>query len=166
MREVSVFKGSISGTTLTVTEMQKGVTNIAVGQRLSGMYANKGITAGTNITAFGTGTGGVGTYTVNNSQTVASTQIASGNVAANAIAGGGVVNTDVEYNPLKFDFKGNVQTDARAFASLSTCATALRGAYMTVTDSNTAVWGANIAGGGANSVLAFCNGTAWTVAGK
>ena len=35
-----------------------------------------------------------------------------------------------------------------------------------VTDSTTAVWGAVIAGGGANHVLGYFNGTAWTVAGK
>ena len=35
-----------------------------------------------------------------------------------------------------------------------------------VTDSNTATWGATVAAGGANTVLAFYNGTNWTVAGK
>lgn len=34
-----------------------------------------------------------------------------------------------------------------------------------ITDSSTATWGATIAGGGANKVLAFYNGTNWTVAG-
>lgn len=58
--------GSISGTTLTVTGVTSGT--LAVGQPLSGT----GVTAGTTITALGTGTGGVGTYTVSQSQTVAS----------------------------------------------------------------------------------------------
>lgn len=40
------------------------------------------------------------------------------------------------------------------------------GQLQAVSDSTTAVWGAVIAGGGANHVLAFFNGTAWTVAGK
>lgn len=35
-----------------------------------------------------------------------------------------------------------------------------------VNNSNTSTWGATIAGGGANVVLAFYNGTNWTVAGK
>jgi hypothetical protein len=35
-----------------------------------------------------------------------------------------------------------------------------------VSDSNTAVWGAVIAGLGANQVLAWFNGVAWTVVGK
>lgn len=47
-----------------------------------------------------------------------------------------------------------------------TCSPALVGAYVTITDSNTVTWGANIAGGGTNRVFAFCNGSNWTVAGK
>jgi hypothetical protein len=41
---------------------------------------------------------------------------------------------------------------------------AVEGWQSPVTDSNTATWGATIAGGGANHVLAYFNGTAWTVA--
>lgn len=61
----TVFVGSISGTTLTVTAMRAGA--IANGQAISGA----GVTGGTTITGLGSGTGGAGTYTVNNSQTVA-----------------------------------------------------------------------------------------------
>jgi len=61
------FTGSISGTTLTVT----AGTGIKVGMILTG----SGITNTTQITAFGTGSGGIGTYIVNPSQTVASTTI-------------------------------------------------------------------------------------------
>lgn len=60
------FVGSISGTTLTVTKMNGGF--VAVGATL----ANSGVLSGTTITANGSGSGGVGTYTVNHSQTVAS----------------------------------------------------------------------------------------------
>jgi len=62
----AVFTGSISGTTLTVSNMTSGT--IAVGQALFGVD----IAQATIITALGTGTGGVGTYTINQSQTVAS----------------------------------------------------------------------------------------------
>jgi len=69
----STFTGSISGTTLTVTSFTNGA--IALGQTLTGT----GIAAGTKINGFGTGAGGaineLGTYTVNISQTVASTAI-------------------------------------------------------------------------------------------
>ena len=35
-----------------------------------------------------------------------------------------------------------------------------------VSDSNTVVWGATIAGSSTNKVLGWWNGTAWTVVGK
>jgi hypothetical protein len=69
------FTGSIGTTTLTVTAMLSG-DSLVVGQYIDG----SGVTNGTYITAFGTGTGGVGTYTVNTSQTAASTTMyANGN---------------------------------------------------------------------------------------
>jgi hypothetical protein len=65
--------GSISGSTLTVTSVSVG--SLAIGQTISGV----GIAAGTTITAFGTGTGNVGTYTVNLPQITASTTITTTN---------------------------------------------------------------------------------------
>lgn len=62
----SSFTGSISGTTLTVASVSSGA--LAVGQTVTG----SGVTAGTIITAFGSGSGQAGTYTVNTSQTVGS----------------------------------------------------------------------------------------------
>jgi hypothetical protein len=70
MNAGATFTGSIAGTTLTVTAVS-GTGVIGIGQVISGT----GVTAGTNITALGTGAGGVGTYTVSASQTVASTTI-------------------------------------------------------------------------------------------
>jgi hypothetical protein len=64
-----VFTGSISGTTLTVTSVTSGT--VAVGQTLSALT----IGPGTIITNLGTGTGGVGTYAVNQQQVVPSTEI-------------------------------------------------------------------------------------------
>ena len=63
------FTAAITGTTMTVTAVGSGT--VAVGQQITGT----GVTAGTVITALGTGTGGTGTYTVSASQTVASTTI-------------------------------------------------------------------------------------------
>jgi len=60
------FTGSISGTTLTVSAVSSG--SLYIGAIVTGTS----ITAGTYITAFGTGSGGAGTYTVNNSQTITS----------------------------------------------------------------------------------------------
>jgi hypothetical protein len=57
--------GSISGTTLTVTATPSGA--LGPSQTISG----SDVASGTEITAFGTGTGGTGTYIVNKSQRVA-----------------------------------------------------------------------------------------------
>jgi len=65
----AVVTGAIAGTTLTVSAVASG--ELAVGDPISG----SGVTAGTYITALGTGTGGTGTYTVSASQTAASTTI-------------------------------------------------------------------------------------------
>lgn len=51
------------------------------------------------------------------------------------------------------------------FGQLPTAST-VTGLMAYVTDSNTNVWGATIAGGGANVVLAWSNGANWTVVGK
>jgi hypothetical protein len=61
------FTGSITGTTLTATSVTKGEINI--GMEVKG----PGVASGTTITALDTGTGGVGTYTVDVSQTVPAT---------------------------------------------------------------------------------------------
>lgn len=60
------FTGSIAGTVLTVSAIASGA--IAAGFILVGAM----IEAGTIITGLGSGTGGTGTYTLNNTQTVAS----------------------------------------------------------------------------------------------
>ena len=72
----AVFTGSTSGTTLTVTAITNGA--IAAGQSLFGV----GVTNETVITALGTGTGGIGTYTINLSQTLTSRQMNSTTVGA------------------------------------------------------------------------------------
>jgi hypothetical protein len=81
----ATFTGSISTTTMTVTSVLSGT--IAVGQAIFG----NGVSQNTVITALGTGTGGTGTYTVSNSQTVASTTINS--VASPAIVTGAISGT-------------------------------------------------------------------------
>lgn len=61
----ATFRGTISGTTLTVSTMLTGT--LAVGMTIIGT----GISANTTITAFASAVGGTGTYTVSVSQTVA-----------------------------------------------------------------------------------------------
>ena len=71
-----------AGTILTVTAVGSGT--LAVGQAITGT----GITAGTRITAFVSGSGGTGTYTVNISQLVASTTITAAPFVSVGSAGG------------------------------------------------------------------------------
>lgn len=72
----TVFTGSISGTTLTVSAVQAG--EISVGQVVFG----SGVTAGTTIAALAGGTGGVGAYTVAPAQTLPSRTLSTGQLAA------------------------------------------------------------------------------------
>ena len=72
----TTFTGSMSGTTLTVTALLQGAP-IVVGMYVDGTS----VTDGTYITAMGTGSGGTGTYTINQSVSASSTTMyAHGNV--------------------------------------------------------------------------------------
>lgn len=87
----AIVTGSISGTTLTVSSVTSGT--LYVGQTIQG----SGVSSGTIITDFGTGTGGAGTYTVNKTQTVSSTTLYCLNFTVlpstdGAFEGGGTVD--------------------------------------------------------------------------
>lgn len=69
----AVVTGSITNFTLTVTAVTSGT--LTVNAKITGT----GVTAGTVINAIITGTGGVGTYELNQNQTVASTTISGFN---------------------------------------------------------------------------------------
>ena len=102
----STFTGSISGTTLTVSALTVGT--ITVGAVVSGV----GVTAGTTITALGTGLGGIGTYTVSASQTVGSITM-NGATSASAIVIEGVLNpTNYPANPANITWTGLSNTAA------------------------------------------------------
>ena len=71
--QYTAFTGSITGTTLTVTDVAFGALQVGdIIYTYEAFLPAAGIIAGTTITAFGTGTGGVGTYTVSISQDVPS----------------------------------------------------------------------------------------------
>jgi hypothetical protein len=73
----TIFTGSMSSTTLTVTALLQGAP-IVIGMYVDG----SSVTDGTYITGYGTGTGGIGTYTINQSVTASSTTMyAHGNIA-------------------------------------------------------------------------------------
>ena len=89
---------SISGTTMTVSSVSAGV--ISPGQLISGT----GVTAGTKVTAYGTGTGSTGTYTVSNSQTVSSTTISATSTATATatVTNGKVTQITITYSGAKY----------------------------------------------------------------
>lgn len=98
------------GTVMTVSAVTSGT--IYLGMQITGT----GVTAGTRITAFGTGTGGVGTYTVSASQEVTSTTI-TGNLPSkitvdyagiyNLQFSAQVTNTDVQIHDIDIWFRKN-----------------------------------------------------------
>ncbi len=87
------FTGSFSGTTLTVSAVASGT--LAVGQLIvgTGVAASPPGSNATYITALGTGSGGVGTYTVGVSQTLSSRALTAysgtgwGSPATNIVTG-------------------------------------------------------------------------------
>ncbi|MEI7801616.1 MAG: FG-GAP-like repeat-containing protein [Bacteroidota bacterium] len=80
------FTGSISGNVLTVTAMTTGT--IQLGYYLSG----SSVISNTKIASFGTGTGGVGTYILSNTSTVASTTMISNIFNVNSTGSAANVN--------------------------------------------------------------------------
>lgn len=86
----AIVTASISGTTMTVTAVTSGT--IVVGNLIHGTN----VEPYTRVTAFGTGTGGLGTYTVSVSQTVTSTTVSVNETYGNTIIR--ITNTDLTEN--------------------------------------------------------------------
>jgi hypothetical protein len=82
----AVVTGSIALFVLTVTAVTSGT--LSIGQVISGT----GVTVGTRIVAFVSGSGGAGTYTVDKSQTVLSTTISATKQSRLTVAADGVYN--------------------------------------------------------------------------
>ena len=85
-QDAVVMTAAIATTVLTVSAVASGT--LAIGQTVDGT----GVTAGTYITALGTGTGGTGTYTLSASQTVTSTTLYAGQ-SSNAVVTGTIATT-------------------------------------------------------------------------
>jgi hypothetical protein len=62
--------------------------------------------------------------------------------------------------------RGTVQLDPTTFGNLPSCAAGTEGLQKAISDSTTDMWGATITGGGSRHVLAYCDGTHWTVTAK
>lgn len=113
------FVGSISGTTLTVTLMKSGT--IGINQQV---FCD-GILPQTVVTALGTGTGGVGTYTVNRSQTIASEDINT--AAVGAVVTGSISGTTLTVTAVTSGTLYPGQTITGTGIALGTIITALGG---------------------------------------
>lgn len=112
-------------------------------------------------------------YSVQVPSATASGQLSIGNF----IYGTGLTGTGSSVSPgsigigvtnphTTLEVAGPIQADPTTFAGLPSCASTTEGAHRAVTDSTTATWGATVAGGGSNHILAYCDGTNWTVAAK
>jgi len=103
----AVVTGSISTTTLTVSAVTSGTLSIGV------VLSGTGITAGTTITALGTGTGGTGTYTVSASQTVSSTTI----TASNPLTAGTYIESIFEFKTVGGSISYLCSGDGKLFST-------------------------------------------------
>ena len=134
---------SITGTTMDVTVVTSGT--LAVGDLVYGT----GVQPYTRITALGTATGGVGTYTVSVSQTVSSTSIYGATGYANTL----IRITDTDTNV----FAGQPTGGLQFYTSDSSSPTAGVGAYVaalaeSITPDTSLVFGTrNDAGGGVDA---------------
>jgi hypothetical protein len=83
-------------------------------------------------------------------------------LAAADTAGGGVTN----FLGGDLQFTSNALTTAAkgTYSVLAACNSNTEGGYAAVTNSTTNTWGATVAGGGSDHVLAYCDGSNWTVA--
>jgi hypothetical protein len=80
----AVVVGSISGTTLSINHVTSG--SLVVGDWITGQDSVNSISVGTRITALGSGSGGTGTYTVSNPQTIAGASFTASGTGTNLTA--------------------------------------------------------------------------------
>lgn len=144
-----------AGGTLNLTARDGGTA--AQGAGGAGGTAN--LTAGTGG-ATSSGTGGAGGSVVIGSGVGGTGTAANGADGTIALKVGSTTIATVSSD--RMTFAKVARLTPMAFGSLPTGA---EGMLAWVNDSNTATWGATVAGGGANKVLANFNGTNWTVVG-
>ena len=120
----SIFTGSMSGTTLTVTALLSG-DPLQVGQYIDGTS----VTNGTYITAFDSGTGGAGTYTINQSVSASSTTMyANGNALLSDPS-----NMDIGVGPLGRIYVWDVIPQAAVTNNVAASQTAAGAGAVTLT---------------------------------
>jgi hypothetical protein len=136
----NVGVGSSSGQSVT-----SGAGNVFIGKSAS---QSAGITSGQYNTFVGFAAQNSGSN-VSNSSCLGYNCVAT---ASNEI----VLGTSAEV----------VQIIKNTFSTLPACASGYEGTLKSVSDSTTNTWGATITGSGSDHVLAYCDGTNWTVAAK
>lgn len=159
--------GVTSGSNTQVNSLGVGIAAdgttgniLAAGAIATGGNANTGATAGDVLIA--RASGGVGVLKLGGSNASPTAQVNTGTDAAS--------NTDFQIGvagSIVFT-AGNVYCRLRSglvFANLPTPSSNFEGALASITDSTVNTFGATIAGSGTNHVLAYCDGTHWTVAG-
>jgi hypothetical protein len=173
----NIVTASISGTVLTITGVSSG-SGIAIGMPVTGpgISADTVITGG-KATEPGTLTGynNVGTYRVNNSQTVGSRSMTLPYGPDWALP----TTTEAGAGLLFINCGSSLPGGEKTSLTLATVFTALpgeagsssnmhryEGQEYNIRDCNTAIWGAIASGGGTNHVKVRFNGTNWTVLGK
>ena len=121
---------------------------------------NAACSAATNGLVFNTGATG-------NSYNLAYTSGVTGPLTDNGTNNSGFLNGLIKATNAWISAK-RLNAIAGNTAALPTCgsATAPEGSLASVTDANSNVWGAGVAGGGTNHILAYCDGSGWTIAGK
>ena len=97
-------------------------------------------------------------------------QVSNGTTHATGITSDDTILDNLSNGGIGSQFKLIAAQQIRAipviFSALPSCVAGTEGQQEAVTNSTTATWGATITGGGTNHVLAYCDGTAWTVAAK
>lgn len=121
----AVFAGSVTLTVMTVTAQLSG-DPIVLGQYIGGT----GVTAGSYVTAFGTGTGGAGTYTLSasSSATGAINLFASGNALL-----GDPAPMDLGVGPMGRTFMWDVIPQALSAANIAASQTPAAAGALTLT---------------------------------
>ena len=136
--------GTITGTNVTATATVSGATVSSTGN-----VTATGTVSGATVTATGTVSGA--TVTATGTVSGATVSSAGGVTATGAVSGANVTAT------------GYVKTGATVVASLPAAATAGAGARHFVTDANATTFASVVAGGGANAVPVYSDGTDWRI---
>jgi hypothetical protein len=119
-----------------------------------------------NIPNYSTGSG---TVTTSGTPTTGFISLFTGStVIGNSHLDDGITNSGAitSSEPVVVTGGFGIQLSVSTFASLPTCNSGAEGTTAGVNDSTTNTWGATITGSGTNHVLAYCDGTQYTVAAK